>query len=46
MTFESGQGCCAFFDFTLDLAPDRLTLTMTAPEAAGALLGDLFGAAA
>lgn len=40
------QGCCAFFDFTLDLAPDRLTLTVRAPEAAGTLLADLFGAAA
>ncbi|MFE6836696.1 MerR family transcriptional regulator [Streptomyces sp. NPDC057705] len=40
------QGCCAFFDFTLDLAPDRLTLTVRAPEAAGALMADLFAAAA
>lgn len=38
------QDCCAFFDFTLNLAPARLTLTVRAPEAAGSLLADLFGA--
>ncbi|MCX5527323.1 heavy metal-responsive transcriptional regulator [Streptomyces bobili] len=38
------QDCCAFFDFTLNLAPARLTLTVRAPEAAGTLLADLFGA--
>ncbi|MEU9247680.1 heavy metal-responsive transcriptional regulator [Streptomyces sp. NPDC048385] len=40
------QDCCAFFDFTLNLAPARLTLTVRAPEAAGPLLADLFGATA
>ncbi|MBT2468217.1 heavy metal-responsive transcriptional regulator [Streptomyces sp. ISL-66] len=40
------QDCCAFFDFTLNLAPARLTLTVRAPEAAGSLLADLFGATA
>ncbi|MBT2450412.1 MerR family transcriptional regulator [Streptomyces sp. ISL-43] len=40
------QDCCAFFDFTLNLAPARLTLTVRAPEAAGSLLTDLFGATA
>lgn len=39
------QGCCAFFDFTLHLAPTALTLTVQAPEAAKSLLSDLFGAA-
>lgn len=39
------QGCCAFFDFTLHLAPASLVLTVRAPEAAGPLLADLFGAA-
>ncbi|WP_328690182.1 heavy metal-responsive transcriptional regulator [Streptomyces phaeochromogenes] len=39
------QGCCAFFDFTLHLAPTALTLTIRAPEAAKSLLADLFGAA-
>ncbi|MEU6756769.1 hypothetical protein [Streptomyces sp. NPDC046685] len=38
------QNCCSFFDFTLNLAPARLTLTVRAPEAAGSLLADLFGA--
>ncbi|MFJ5546818.1 MerR family transcriptional regulator [Streptomyces sp. NPDC093225] len=38
------QDCCAFFDFTLNLAPARLTLTVRAPEAAGFLLAELFGA--
>ncbi|MGW6978864.1 MerR family transcriptional regulator [Streptomyces sp. NPDC054932] len=38
------QDCCAFFDFTLSLAPARLTLTVRAPEAASRLLADLFGA--
>ncbi|MBT2407439.1 MULTISPECIES: MerR family transcriptional regulator [unclassified Streptomyces] len=38
------QDCCAFFDFTLNLAPARLTLTVRAPEAADSLLADLFGA--
>ncbi|MFC9891919.1 heavy metal-responsive transcriptional regulator [Streptomyces pilosus] len=42
----SEQDCCAFFDFTLNLAPARLTLTVRAPEAAGALLADLLGATA
>ncbi|WP_030861965.1 MerR family transcriptional regulator [Streptomyces sp. NRRL F-2747] len=37
------QDCCAFFDFTLSLAPARLTLTVRAPEAANSLLADLFG---
>ncbi|MGW0394791.1 MerR family transcriptional regulator [Streptomyces sp. NPDC003042] len=40
------EDCCAFFDFTLNLAPARLTLTVRAPEAAGTLLADLFGATA
>ncbi|MCI4084757.1 heavy metal-responsive transcriptional regulator [Streptomyces sp. MMS21 TC-5] len=40
------QDCCAFFDFTLNLAPTHLTLTVRAPEAAGPLLADLFGATA
>ncbi|MDT9687422.1 MerR family DNA-binding transcriptional regulator [Streptomyces sp. P9(2023)] len=39
------QGCCAFFDFTLHLTPATLELTVRAPEAAGSLLADLFGAA-
>jgi DNA-binding transcriptional MerR regulator len=37
------QDCCAFFDFTLHLAPAELVLTVRAPEAAGSLLSDLFG---
>ncbi|GLV95111.1 MULTISPECIES: MerR family transcriptional regulator [Streptomyces] len=40
------QDCCTFFDFTLSLAPAQLTLTVRAPEAAGPLLADLFGATA
>ncbi|WP_327370702.1 MerR family transcriptional regulator [Streptomyces sp. NBC_01217] len=38
------QGCCAFFDFSLHLSPASLALTVRAPEAAGSLLADLFGA--
>ncbi|MFE9462805.1 hypothetical protein ACFYNW_03865 [Streptomyces virginiae] len=38
------QHCCAFFDFALSLPPARPTLTVRAPEAAGSLLTDLFGA--
>ncbi|RFU83464.1 MerR family transcriptional regulator [Streptomyces triticagri] len=38
------QGCCAFFDFTLHLAPDTLRLTVRAPENAAGMLADLFGA--
>ncbi|WP_109505608.1 MerR family transcriptional regulator [Nocardioides speluncae] len=38
------QGCCAFFDFTLHLSPDRLELAVRAPEAAAPLMADLFGA--
>ncbi|OUS97718.1 MerR family transcriptional regulator [Rhodococcus sp. NCIMB 12038] len=37
------QSCCAFFDFTMQLAPDRLTVTVRAPAAAGDLLSELFG---
>ncbi|MBT2390727.1 MerR family transcriptional regulator [Streptomyces sp. ISL-1] len=40
------QECCAFFDFTLHLAPAELVLTVRAPEAAGSLLTDLFGVTA
>ncbi|WP_267241616.1 MerR family transcriptional regulator [Streptomyces sp. PR69] len=40
------QDCCAFFDFTLHLAPTELVLTVRAPEAAGSLLAELFGATA
>ncbi|MGW5638821.1 MerR family DNA-binding protein, partial [Streptomyces sp. NPDC003832] len=39
------QGCCAFFDFTLRMAPDRLQLEVRAPASAAELLTDLFGAA-
>ncbi|WP_257232344.1 hypothetical protein [Streptomyces sp. Rer75] len=39
------QDCCAFFDFTLHLTPASLALTVRAPEVAGPLLADLFGAA-
>ncbi|MDT3442633.1 MerR family transcriptional regulator [Pseudofrankia sp. BMG5.37] len=37
------QDCCAFFAFTLQLAPTALVLTLRAPETASALLVDLFG---
>jgi DNA-binding transcriptional MerR regulator len=40
------QDCCAFFDFTLHLGPAELVLTVRAPESAGSLLTDLFGAMA
>ncbi|MEV8312433.1 hypothetical protein AB0P36_35445 [Streptomyces flavidovirens] len=40
------QECCSFFDFTLHLTPAELVLTVRAPEAAGSLLADLFGAVA
>ncbi|WP_405941250.1 MerR family transcriptional regulator [Streptomyces sp. NBC_00207] len=43
-SLAAAQGCCSFFDFTLDLTPDRLTLTVRAPEAAGALMAEMFGA--
>ncbi|AVZ72885.1 heavy metal-responsive transcriptional regulator [Streptomyces lunaelactis] len=38
------QDCCAFFDFTLHLTPTALVLTVRAPEAADALVAELFGA--
>ncbi|ONH32631.1 MerR family transcriptional regulator [Pseudofrankia asymbiotica] len=37
------QDCCGFFAFTLELAASALVLTVRAPEAAHALLTDLFG---
>ncbi|OHV31832.1 MULTISPECIES: MerR family transcriptional regulator [Pseudofrankia] len=40
------QDCCAFFAFTLHLAPTALVLTVRAPETATALLADLFGVSA
>ncbi|MFI8893477.1 heavy metal-responsive transcriptional regulator [Streptomyces paradoxus] len=40
------QRCCAFFDFTLHLAPDALRLTVRAPEGAAGMPADLFGAPA
>lgn len=40
------QDCCAFFAFTLHLAPTALVLTVRAPRTATALLSDLFGASA
>ncbi|QYN19655.1 MerR family transcriptional regulator [Amycolatopsis sp. DSM 110486] len=40
------QDCCAFFDFTLHLTPTALELTVRAPEAAGALLAELFAVSA
>lgn len=40
------QGCCAFFDFTLHLTPAVLELSVRAPETAGGMLADLFGASA
>ncbi|MFI1730992.1 heavy metal-responsive transcriptional regulator [Streptomyces acidicola] len=40
------QVCCAFFDFTLHLAPDALQLSVRAPESAAGMLADLFGATA
>jgi hypothetical protein len=38
--------CCRFFDFTLQLDGEALTLTVRAPEGAEAMLADLFGASA
>ncbi|UUV28679.1 MerR family transcriptional regulator [Amycolatopsis roodepoortensis] len=38
------QDCCAFFDFTLHLTPAALELTVRAPETAGTLVAELFGA--
>lgn len=40
------QSCCAFFDFTLCLAPDALQLDVRAPEGAAEMLADLFGVTA
>lgn len=40
------QKCCAFFDFTLHLTAAALVLTVRAPEAADALMAELFGASA
>ncbi|AUA16636.1 HTH-type transcriptional regulator ZntR [Streptomyces malaysiensis subsp. malaysiensis] len=40
------QSCCAFFDFTLRLAPDALQLDVRAPEGAAEMLADLFGVTA
>ncbi|KUO16216.1 heavy metal-responsive transcriptional regulator [Streptomyces dysideae] len=37
------QSCCAFFDFTLRLAPDALQLDVRAPQSAAGMLADLFG---
>ncbi|WP_262062860.1 MerR family transcriptional regulator [Streptomyces sp. STR69] len=38
------QDCCAFFDFTLRLAPTELVLVVRAPETAGSLMAELFEA--
>jgi len=40
------QKCCAFFDFTLHLTAETLVVTVRAPEAASALVAELFGASA
>jgi DNA-binding transcriptional MerR regulator len=40
------QDCCAFFAFSLDLAPTALVLTVRAPRSAAAALADLVGATA
>lgn len=45
MLVASEQACCAFLDFTLRIARDRITLEVAAPEAAAPMLGALFGAA-
>ncbi|HEY9416482.1 MAG TPA: heavy metal-responsive transcriptional regulator, partial [Pseudonocardia sp.] len=37
------QGCCAFFDFTMQLTPDALVLSVRAPGAAEPLVTELFG---
>lgn len=37
------QGCCAFFDFTLQLTPGALVMSVRAPEAAEPLVTELFG---
>ncbi|WP_458083701.1 hypothetical protein [Streptomyces malaysiensis] len=37
------QSCCAFFDFTLRLAPDALQLDVRAPAGAAEMPADLFG---
>ncbi|MEV6593146.1 hypothetical protein [Streptomyces acidicola] len=40
------QGCSAFFDFTLHLAPTALQLDVRAPESAAGMPAHLFGASA
>ncbi|MGF7233606.1 MAG: MerR family transcriptional regulator [Frankia sp.] len=40
------QQCCAFFAFTVHLAPTALVLTVRAPQTAATLLTDLFGVTA
>ncbi|MET8036874.1 hypothetical protein [Streptomyces sp. NPDC005345] len=40
------QGCCAFFDFTLQLTPSAIELDVRAPASAAGMLVDLFGATA
>ncbi|MGW4895821.1 heavy metal-responsive transcriptional regulator [Kitasatospora sp. NPDC004240] len=40
------QGCCAFLDFTLQLTPTALRLSVRAPRSAAGMLADLFGAPA
>jgi len=37
------QGCCAFFDFTMQLTPGALELSVRAPQAAEPLVTELFG---
>jgi hypothetical protein len=37
------QQCCRFFDFTIDLSADTVTLTVRAPGHARDLLDTLFG---
>jgi DNA-binding transcriptional MerR regulator len=38
------QGCCAFFDFTVQLTPAAVVLSVRAPQDGAGMLADLFGA--
>lgn len=42
---EAEQGCCPFFEFTVGIAADRLTLDVRAPLDAAPLVAQLFGSA-
>jgi hypothetical protein len=40
---EAEQGCCGFFDFTVALGPDGVSLTVAAPAEARSMVDGLLG---